>query len=54
MTDHQFITYETFDDGTIARIMLDRPEARNAQNRGMLVELDAAFLRAEADDAVGW
>lgn len=52
MTDHQFISYETTDDGTIARIMLDRPDARNAQNRGMLVELDEAFLRAEADDAV--
>ena len=32
--------------------MLDRPDARNAQNRGMLVELDHAFLQAEADDAV--
>ena len=52
MTDYQFINYETLDDGVIARIMLDRPDARNAQNRGMLVELDDAFLRAEADDAV--
>ena len=34
----------------IVRILLDRPEARNAQNRGLLVELDEAFLRAEADD----
>jgi enoyl-CoA hydratase len=50
--EYKFVTYETFDDGTIARIMLNRPDARNAQNRGMLVELDAAFLRAEADDAV--
>ena len=32
------------------RILLDRPDARNAQNRGLLVELDEAFLRAEADD----
>jgi len=32
--------------------MLDRPEARNAQNRGMLVELHDAFLEAEADDDV--
>ena len=32
-----FITYETADDGRIARIMLNRPEARNAQNRGLLV-----------------
>jgi enoyl-CoA hydratase len=52
MTDYRFLTYTTFDDGSIARIMLDRPEARNAQNRGMLVELDDAFRRAEADDQV--
>jgi len=50
--DYKFVTYETLDEGTIARIMLDRVDARNAQNRGMLVELDAAFLRAEADDTV--
>ena len=36
----------------IARIMLNRVDARNAQNRGLLVELDDAFLRAEADDTV--
>jgi enoyl-CoA hydratase len=50
--DYQFIGYETLLDGAVVRIMLDRPDARNAQNRGMLVELDDAFLRAEADDAV--
>ena len=50
MADYQFLQYETDDDGTIVRILLDRPEARNAQNRGLLVELDDAFLRAEADD----
>jgi enoyl-CoA hydratase len=50
--DYRYVTYETLDDGVIARIMLNRPEARNAQNRGMLVELDDAFLRAEADDQV--
>ncbi len=43
---------ETFDEGTIVRIMLNRPDARNAQNRGLLVELHEAFLRAEADDDV--
>ena len=48
----QFVQYETLDEGRIARIMLNRPEARNAQNRGLLVELDEAFLRAEADDKV--
>ena len=52
MSDYKFITYKTIDDGSIARIMLNRPDSRNAQNRGMLVELDAAFLAAEADDTV--
>ncbi|MGX9787821.1 enoyl-CoA hydratase [Mycobacterium sp. MMS18-G62] len=52
MTDYQFITYETLDHGLIARIMLNRPDVRNAQNRGLLVELNEAFLRAEADDQV--
>src|SRR5579875_2187498 len=52
MPDYKFVLYETFDEGRIARIMLNRPEARNAQNRGLLVELNDAFLRAEADDEV--
>jgi enoyl-CoA hydratase len=51
-SEYRFVTYETLDDGTIARIMLNRPETRNAQHRSMLVELDDAFLRAEADDSV--
>ena len=50
--DYRFLTYETFDEGMIARIYLNRPEVRNAQNRGLLVELNEAFLRAEADDGV--
>ena len=52
MADYRYITYETLDDGLIARIMLNRPRTRNAQNRGLLVELDDAFLAAEADDKV--
>ena len=36
----------------ILTLTLNRPEARNAQTRGMLVELHDAFLRAEADDTV--
>ncbi|MBM9464083.1 enoyl-CoA hydratase [Aeromicrobium sp. YIM 150415] len=52
MSDYRFITYELLDDGVIARIMLNRPRYRNAQNRGLLVELDEAMLRAEADDDV--
>jgi enoyl-CoA hydratase len=52
MSDYEFLKWESFDDGQIVRISLNRPEQRNAQNRGMLVELDDAFTRAEADDTV--
>src|ERR1700684_3427171 len=52
MSDYRYIRYELLDDGLIARITLDRPRTRNAQNRGLLVELNEAFLRAEADDTV--
>jgi enoyl-CoA hydratase len=52
MAERRFVTYEQLDGGSIVRIMLNRPEARNAQNRGMLVELNDAFLDAEADDRV--
>jgi enoyl-CoA hydratase len=52
MSTYQFIRYETFQDGTIARITLDRQRTRNAQHRGLLVELDEAFMAAEADDQV--
>jgi enoyl-CoA hydratase len=51
MSDYEFVLYEAVDE-RVVRIMLNRPEARNAQNRGMLVELNDAFLRAEADDDV--
>src|SRR5262249_17915131 len=50
--EHRYLTYELLDEGTIARIMLNRPAARNAQNRGLLVELGDAMLAAEADDRV--
>jgi len=50
--DYKYVLYEPFDDGTIVRIMLNRPDSRNAQNRGLLVELHEAFLEAEADDNV--
>jgi enoyl-CoA hydratase len=48
----KYITYESLDEGRIARITLNRVQARNAQNRGLLVELGDAFLRAEEDDQV--
>lgn len=52
VSEATYISYELLDEGRVARIMLDRAEARNAQNRGLLVELHEAFLRAEADDQV--
>jgi enoyl-CoA hydratase len=52
MADYRYIRYETLDDGVIVRITLDRPRTRNAQNRGLLVELGEAFAQAEADDTV--
>ncbi len=52
MPDYEFLQFETLDDGQIVRILLDRPDTRNAQNRGLLVELDDAFRRAEEDDQV--
>ena len=48
----ELVAYETLAEGRIARIWLSRPEAHNAQSRGLLVQLDEAFLRAEADDTV--
>ncbi|MBS1847314.1 MAG: enoyl-CoA hydratase [Actinobacteria bacterium] len=50
MTDYDYLQVERHDDGRIVRILLDRPDARNAQNRGLLVELDDAMRAAEADD----
>jgi enoyl-CoA hydratase len=44
------VRYEV--DGAVATITLDRPEAANAQNAQLIVDLDAAFDRAGADDAV--
>ncbi|MGH3958632.1 enoyl-CoA hydratase [Mycobacterium sp.] len=46
------VAYEALDEGRIARIWLNRPDAHNAQNRTLLVQLDEAFCRAEADDEV--
>ena len=46
--EFSFVAYDVVDDGRIAVITLNRPRQRNAQNRGMLVELGEAFERAEA------
>jgi enoyl-CoA hydratase len=52
MPEYEFVKYEELEEGKIVRILLDRPDTRNAQNRGMLVELDDAFREAEKDDNV--
>src|SRR5205085_9980355 len=39
-------------DPRIARIVMNRPEARNAQNLQMTYDLNAAFHQAVQDDAV--
>ena len=49
---YRHVVVEHHDDGRIVRILLNRPEYRNAQNRALLVELHDAFLAAEADDTV--
>jgi enoyl-CoA hydratase len=49
---YEYILYETVDDGEIAIITLNRPGQRNAQNRGLLIELDDAMIAAERDDRI--
>src|SRR5580692_754101 len=39
-------------DGAIARVTMNRPKYRNAQNSAMTYALDDAFYRAAADDTV--
>jgi len=46
------VQYEEHDDGQIAVITLDRPEARNAQNKQMTYELNDAFTRAAYTESV--
>ena len=50
--DYENISVESLDEGRIVRILLDRPATRNAQSRGLLIELDQALMAAEADDEV--
>ena len=51
MSDFESVLYETPAEH-IARIVLNRPETRNAQDTRLLYELNAAFDRAAQDDAV--
>jgi enoyl-CoA hydratase len=51
MTEESMILYET-PAPKVARIVLNRVKARNAQSFRMLYELNAAFDRAAQDDAI--
>lgn len=48
--DFQHIAYEKL--GTIARVTLNRPQVRNAQDRRLLRELDEALEDAQADKEI--
>jgi enoyl-CoA hydratase len=48
----KWVRYETVDEGAIARIVMQRPEARNAQDNRMTYELNASFTAAALDDTV--
>ncbi|MFO7591057.1 MAG: enoyl-CoA hydratase [Acidimicrobiia bacterium] len=49
--EYETLEYEIPTPG-VARILLDRPETRNAQDKRMTYELNAAFDRVAADDDV--
>ena len=51
-TTPEMVRYEEVNNGRIAVITLDRPEARNAQNKQMTYELNDAFTRAANADSV--
>ena len=51
MSDYETIVYQQPAPG-VARIVMNRPDARNAQNLQMTYDLNAAFDRAVQDDAI--
>ena len=51
MSDFESVLYETPAEH-VARIVLNRPETRNAQDTKLLYALNAAFDRAAQDDTV--
>jgi len=51
-TTSEMVRYEEVSDGQIAVITLDRPEARNAQNKQMTYQLNDAFNRAARTESV--
>lgn len=51
MSEYENIRYEQV--GRVARLILSRPQYRNAQSRRLTEELDAAFIAASEDPGVG-
>ncbi len=51
MAEFSTIEYHKLDTG-VARIVLNRPDTRNAQNKAMIYELNAAFDQAGRDDDI--
>jgi enoyl-CoA hydratase len=48
--DEEVVRYDV--DGPVATILMNRPQAANAQNTALIDGVDAAFDRADADDEV--
>ena len=51
--DYEDIRYEKSEDGTIAKITINRPEVRNAFRPQTVKDLLSAFDRAHEDEGVG-
>jgi enoyl-CoA hydratase len=51
VTVYTQVRYEQ--EGRVARLVLNRPQYRNAQSRVLIEELDDAYQRAAKDDSVG-
>jgi enoyl-CoA hydratase len=51
--DGQYTQIRVEDDGRVRRLILSRPQYRNAQSRRLIEELDVAFERAGKDPDVG-
>jgi enoyl-CoA hydratase len=49
-TDDGVVLYRV--EGAVATVLMNRPQAANAQNTALIEEIDAAFDQADADDAV--
>ena len=51
MPEYETVIYEVLDNG-VARVRMNRPEVRNAQNNRLTYELNDAFTTASFDDNV--